>query len=473
MVDFTIENVLIAASDDYATVDVQIVDGRIAAISPNLQVIGTAIDGKNKLLLPGFFNAHTHSSEMWQRGIMSVFPLELWLAELYDFAPLDPEQVYLGALGTAVETLLSGGTSVVDHLVLIPGLELETIAIAVRAYREVGIRAFIAPLIQDESLTAGIPSGESAQTHEPYFRSTAATLEIIEEAVRQFHRPDEGVSILVAPTGIQLCTDALFEGCIELSDRYNLCRHSHLLETKAQEKLAQEKYGCTAVEHLKRIGFLSDVYNGLRQRTTLAHCVWLNDADIAILAETQSTVVHNPLSNLRLGSGIAPILKYRQAGINVTFGCDGASSNDSQDLLEAIKIGSILHNVTDSDYQHWITPRQAVEMASLGGAKGLNIADKLGSLTVGKQADLVLYDLTNLSLLPRTDPIGLLVLGRPTNVVDSIWVNGKQIVADGKVTTINVDQLRQELFNRSQWETKRKSETVAQIEAHYRTVMGL
>ncbi|MEH2185487.1 MAG: amidohydrolase [Nostoc sp.] len=466
MLDFTIQNVLIAVSDDYATVDVQIVDGAIAAISPSLQVIGTAIDGKNKLLLPGFFNAHTHSSEMWQRGIISMFPLELWLAELYDFAPLDPEQVYLSALGTAVETLLSGGTSVVDHLVLIPGLELETIAIATRAYKEVGIRAFIAPLIQDESLTAGMPSGESAQTHEPYFRSAAATLEIIEEAVRQFHRPDEGVNILVAPTGIQLCTDALFEGCTELSDRYNLCRHSHLLETRAQEKLAQEKYGCTAVEHLKRIGFLSN-------KTSLAHCVWLNDADIAILAETQSTVVHNPLSNLRLGSGIAPILKYRQAGVNVTFGCDGASSNDSQDLLEAIKIGSILHNITDSDYQHWITPRQAVKMASLGGAKGLNIADKVGSLTVGKQADLVLYDLTNLSLLPRTDPISLLVLGRPSNVVNSAWVNGKQIIADGKVTTINVNELRQELFNRSQWETKRKSETVAQIEAHYRTVMGL
>ncbi|MBH8563735.1 amidohydrolase [Nostoc sp. CENA67] len=463
---FTIQDVLIAADDAYTTVDVQVVDGKIAAIAPDLEVIGTAFNGTNKLLLPGFFNAHTHSSEMWQRGIMSAFPLELWLAELYDFAPLDTEKVYLSALGTAVETLLSGGTSVVDHLVLIPELELETIATAVRAYKEVGIRAFIAPLIQDESMTAGIPSGESAKTHEPYFRSTSATLAIIEEATRQFHRPDEGVYILVAPTGIQLCTDALFEGCIELSDRYNLCRHSHLLETKAQEKLAQEKYGCTAVEHLKRIGYLSD-------RTTLAHCVWLNDADIDIMAETQSTVVHNPLSNLRLGSGIAPILKYRQAGVNVTFGCDGASSNDSQDLLEAIKIGSILHNVTDSDYQHWITPQQAVEMASLGGAKGLNLADKLGSLTVGKQADLVLYDLTHLSLLPRTDPIGLLVLGRPHNVVDSAWVNGKQIVANGKVTTINVDELRQELFNRSQWETKRISESVAQIEAHYRTIMGL
>lgn len=464
--NFTIQNVLIAVEDDYTTVDVQVIDNKIAAIAPNLDVIGTAIDGSNKLLLPGFFNAHTHSSEMWQRGIMSIFPLELWLAELYDFAPLDLEKVYLSALGTAVETLLSGGTSVVDHLVLIPGQELATIATAVRAYKEVGIRAFIAPLIQDESITAGIPSGETAQKHEPYFRSTAATLEIMEEAIKQFHRPDEGVSMLLAPTGIQLCTDALFAGCIELSDRYNICRHSHLLETKAQEKLAQEKYDCTAVEHLKRIGYLSD-------RTSLAHCVWLTDNDIAILAETQSTVVHNPLSNLRLGSGIAPILKYLQAGVNVTFGCDGASSNDSQDLLEAIKIGSILHNITDSDYQHWITPRQSVEMASLGGAKGLNIADQLGSLTVGKKADLVMYDLTNLSLLPRTDPIGLLVLGRPTNVVAGVWVNGKQIVADNQVTTINVEQLRDELFRHSQWETKRKSETVKQIEAHYRQVMGL
>ncbi|AFZ58787.1 amidohydrolase [Anabaena cylindrica FACHB-243] len=464
--NFTIKNAVIAVTDGYRTIDVQVVNGIITAIDSNLDLIGTRINGENKLLLSGFFNAHTHSSEKWQRGVIPPLPLELWLAHLYEFAPLDTEQVYISALGTAVETLLSGGTSVVDHLVLIPGKELETIATAVRAYREIGIRAFVAPLIQDESLSAGIPSGESSQIHEPYFRSTAETLVIIEEAVRLFHRPDEGINILVAPTGIQLCSDALFTGCVELSNRYNLCRHSHLLETKAQEKLAQEKYGCTAVEHLQRIGYLSD-------RTSLAHCVWLTDSDINILAETQATVVHNPLSNLRLGSGIAPILKYRQAGVNVTFGCDGASSNDSQDLLEAIKIGSILHNVTELDYQYWITPREAVEMASLGGAKGLNMDDQLGSLTVGKQADLVLYDLTNLSLLPRTDPIGLLVLGRPTNAVDSAWVRGKQIIADGKVTTINVDELRQELFNRSEWGKTHRSKSVGEMEVHYRQVMGL
>jgi cytosine/adenosine deaminase-related metal-dependent hydrolase len=485
-VSFTIQQVLIPVDQGYETADVQVGGnsadvagltlGRISAISRNNsplsfsseqgQGAGTTVAGQNKLLLPGFVNAHTHSSEMWQRGIIPPVPLELWIAELYDFAPLEPERVYLSALATAVETLLSGGTSVVDHLVLIPGKEIETIAAAVRAYKEIGIRAFIGPLIQDESLTAGIPDGETKREHETYLRSTAATLALMQEAVDKFHKPEEGINILVAPTGIQLCSDALFEGCIELSDRYNLCRHAHLLETKAQKKLAQEKYGCSAVEHLKQIGYLSS-------RTSLAHCVWLSDDDIHILAETQSTVVHNPLSNLRLGSGIAPILKYRQAGVNVAFGCDGAASNDSQDLLEAIKIGSLLHNITDLDYHHWITPRQSVEMASMGGAIGLNVADELGSLTVGKKADLVLYDLTNLSLLPRTDPIGLLIMGRPTNAVDSVWVNGKRVVAEGKVTTIDVDALRQELFDRSQWSATRQSPTIGQLEAHYRSVMGL
>ena len=464
--DYTIKNALLPVDDGYETSDVQIVAGRIAAIAPHLDAVGTVVDGQHKLLLPGFVNAHTHSPEMWQRGIIPPAPLELWIAELYDFTPLDPEQVYLSALGTAVETLLSGGTSVVDHLILIPGRELETIDAAIRAYGEVGIRAFVGPLIQDLSLTESIPSNGNPQNHTPYVRSPQASLELLQEAVTRFHRPEEGVSLLVAPTGMQLCSDDFIESLIELSDRYNLCRHTHLLETKAQQILAQERYGCSAVTHMKYLGFLGD-------RTSLAHCVWLTDADIKILANTHSTVVHNPLSNLRLGSGIAPILKYRQAGVNVSFGCDGSASNDSQDLLEAIKIGTILHNVTDFDYRNWITPRQAVEMAALGGARGLGMADQMGSLEVGKQADVVLYDLKNLSLLPRTDPVGLLILGRPTQAVDSVWVRGDRVVADGQVKTLDVDNLRQSLFDQSQWMTKRQSKTALQVESHYRSVLGL
>lgn len=464
--NYTIQGALVPDGSGYRTVDVQIGQGRIRAIAAQLEVVGTAIDGRNKLLLPGFVNAHTHSVEFWQRGLIPPVPLELWLAELYDFAPLDPEQVYLSALATAVETLLSGGTTVVDHLVVIPGQEMETLAAAIRAYREIGIRAVVGPLLQDQVLAAGIPTGGMVVDYEPYLRSTEATLAWMQDVVHHFHRPEEGIAIMVAPTGIQLCSDRLFEGVIELSDRHHLCRHAHLLETQAQRLLAQEKYGCSAVLHLQQLGFLN-------RRTSLAHCVWLTDEDIAILAETGATVVHNPLSNLRLGSGIAPVLKYRQAGVNVAFGCDGAASNDSQDLLEAIKIGALLHNLTDSDYRHWITPQQAVEMAAQGGAIGLGLGDELGSLAVGKQADLVLYDLTCLSLLPRTDPVGLLVLGRPTNAVDSVWVRGDRVVANGQPLRLDLDGLRQQLCDRSQWTSTRHSKAREQLESAYRSVMGL
>lgn len=463
---FTIQQVLIPAEQGYAVVDVQITGQKITAIAPHLEPVGVVINGQNKLLLPGFFNAHTHSSEMWQRGSIPPVPLELWIAELYDFTPLDLDRVYLSALGTAVETLLTGGTSVVDHLTLVPGQEFETIATAVKAYKEVGIRAFVAPLIQDQSLSTSMPDGGLGKQDEAYFRSTQATLDILEAAVKEFHSPDAGVNILPAPTGMQLCSDALFKGCVELSDRYHLPLHTHLLETKAQSMLAQEKYGRSAVAHLQDLGFLTD-------RTSLAHCVWLTDADIEILAATKSTVVHNPLSNLRLGSGIAPVLKYLAAGVNVTFGCDGSASNDSQDLLEAIKMGSILHCVTDVDYRHWITPRKSVEMAALGGATGLQVQDQLGTIEVGKQADLVLYDLTDLSLLPKTDPIGLLILGRPNQVVDQAWVQGKQVVADGKITGIDVDSLKKELFTKSEWASDRPSPMREKSEIHYRQVMGL
>lgn len=463
---YTIRRALIPAGAGYTTIDLQIEGEHIAAIDTNLPAAGTQIDAENKLLLPGFVNGHTHSPQLWQRGLIPQLPLELWLADVFDTSSIELEQTYLGALGTAIETLLSGGTCVMDHLSLIPDREVETVAAAVRAYKEVGIRAFIAPLIQDQPFTAGFPEGSSSLPHKPYAYLTDQILALMEAIITQFHEPEAGIAIAVGPTGFHRCSDALLVGCVALSDRYNLCRHTHLLETKAQKLLAQERYGGSAVQHLQQLNFLD-------HRTSLAHSVWLDEPDIAILAETKSTVVHNAVSNLRLGSGIAPILKYLQAGVNVSFGCDGAASNDGQDLLEAIKLGSILHNVTDPDYERWITPRKAIEMAALGGYQGVNLADRVGSLMVGKQADLVLYDLTNLSLLPRTDPVQLLILGRPNAAVDSVWVRGKRVVSEGIVLNVDIERLRQTLLNPI-WENRKPQfHTRQQVEAHYRRVMGL
>ncbi|MBW4654724.1 MAG: amidohydrolase [Kaiparowitsia implicata GSE-PSE-MK54-09C] len=466
-----IRGALLPQGESDTAVNVQIEGGAIAAVDASTgqetspaSGSGSVVSGTNKLLLPGFVNAHTHSSEMWQRGLIPMLPLELWLADLYDTSPMEPEMIYLSALGTAVETLLSGGTTVVDHLAMIPGKELESVEAAVRAYRDVGIRAFVGPLIQDSNLPDSVPSGGIPRETQPYPMSTDATLDFMKTVIDKFHAPEDGIFIMMAPTGAQLCSDALLEGCVALSDRHSLCRHTHLLETKVQQMHAYEKYGHSAVEHLHQLGFLGD-------RTSLAHCVWLTEADTQILATTGSTAVHNPLSNLRLGSGIAPILKYRQAGINVAFGCDGAASNDSQDVLEVLKIGSILHNTTTFEYRDWISPRAAVQMAAQGGATGLGLGDRLGKVAPGYSADLVLYDLTSLSLLPRTDPVGLLVLGRPTQVVDAVWVAGKPVVVDGNVTTVDVEGLTQALLERQQ---KFPSLTTrAEMEPHYRHIMTL
>ncbi|MGK7910333.1 MAG: amidohydrolase [Synechococcus sp.] len=455
----------------YQVLDIWLNDGAIAGIystGTHPVPIGTeVVEGKNKLLLPGWVNAHTHSMEMWTRGLIPPLPLELWLAELYAHPLQSVDQLYLAALLTAVETLLSGGTTVVDHLVLIPGQELESLAAADRAYRQVGIRAYIAPLIQDEAFEYSIPGGRQLQPMMPPM-PTEDVLALMEEIVRKFHSPQEGIEIGIGPTGIQLCTDALFEGCIDLSNRYNLCRHGHLLETKAQVKLAQEKYGTSAVVHLAELGWLSP-------KTSLAHCVWLDERDIELMAETGTTVVHNPLSNLRLGSGIAPMLRYRDRGVNISYGCDGAASNDGQSMFEVLKIGSMLHNTTDFDYRTWMSPQTICRQASEGGAAGLN-SQAYGRLEVGQSADLVLYTLNDLSLLPAADPLGQLIWGRPGNVVDSVWVRGQQVVADGHPLTVDVKALSERLHSYSEWLEARPpspSSMRQHLESTYRQSMGL
>jgi cytosine/adenosine deaminase-related metal-dependent hydrolase len=460
-----IRSVLALQGNSLQTVDVLLDNKQIHTVAPaetlpaDFQQI---ISGQDKLLLPGFVNGHTHSSQVWQRGLIPQLPLELWLANVFSSTPQQLEQFYWGAVSTAVDTLLSGGTCLLDHAYLIPGQEMETVDALVRGYRAVGIRAVIAPLIQDMPFTAGFPSGcllPQAASPQP----AAQQLALMSALIQKFHNPDEGIYIGLGPTGFHRCSDELLQGCAELSERYQLCYHTHLLETRAQHRLAQERYGISAVQHLHNLGCLSP-------RSSMAHGVWIDDADMALLAATGATLVHNPVSNLRLGSGLAPIPKCLQAGVNVAFGCDGAASNDAQNLLEAIKLGTILHTVTDGDYKNWLTAEQAVRMATIGGAKGVNLGDCTGSIAAGMDADLVLYNLNHPSLLPRTNPLQLLVLGRPTEVVEAVWVRGRQIVNQGQVLGVDINALHKALqhypLNLQTAQTQHHP-----VESHYRKIM--
>ncbi|RMF67195.1 MAG: amidohydrolase [Cyanobacteria bacterium J069] len=460
------QSVLTLQGDRLASVDVLLTDRQIHTVAPAGTLSPTPqqqiISGADKLLLPGFVNGHTHSSQVWQRGLIPQLPLELWLANVFDSTPQQLEQFYWGAVSTAVDTLLSGGTCLMDHAYLIPGQERETVDALVRGYKAVGIRAVIAPLIQDLPFASGFPRGcLLPQSASP--RSAAELLTLMEALIAEFHDPDQGLYIGLGPTGFHRCSDDLLRGCAELGDRHQLCYHTHLLETRTQHRLAQERYGISAVQHLENLGCLGP-------RTSLAHGVWIDEADIALLAATGATLVHNPVSNLRLGSGLAPIRKCLQGGLNVSFGCDGAASNDAQNLLEAIKLGTILHTVSDSDYEHWLTPEQALHMATVGGAKGVNLGDRTGRIAAGLDADLILYNLDHPSMLPRNNPLQLLVLGRPTQVVEAAWVQGRQLVNQGKLQTVDSDALYQALRHHP------LNPKVAQsqhhpVESHYRKVM--
>lgn len=365
-------------------------------------------------------------------------------------------------MSTAVDTLLSGGTCVMDHAYVIPGQEMETVAALVRGYKTVGIRAVIAPLIMDLPFALGFPKGcLLPQSASP--RSAKELLELMETMIAEFHDPEQGIYIGLGPTGFHRCSDELLAGCGDLSQRRNLCYHTHLLETRAQHRLAQERYGLSAVQHLDNLGCLSP-------RTSLAHGVWIDESDIEIMAQAGATLVHNPVSNLRLGSGLAPILKCVQRGLNVAFGCDGAASNDAQNLLEVIKLGTILHTVTENDYNHWLTPQQALQMAAAGGARAVNLGDHTGAIAPGMEADLVLYNLDHPSMLPRNNPVQLLVLGRPTEVVEAAWVRGRQLVGEGQLLTVDRDQLHHALRHPDQPAPLATTWHHA-VEPHYRQVM--
>lgn len=453
-------------ADTLETVDVLLAGTQIQAVASAGTLLRAAnqrvIDGRDKLLLAGFVNGHTHSSQVWQRGLIPQLPLELWLANVFESTPRQLDQIYWGAVSTAVDTLLSGGTCVMDHAYVIPGQEMETVAALVRGYRAVGLRAVVAPLIMDLPFASGFPKGcLLPQSASP--RSASELLALMEAMVAEFHDPDHGIYIGAGPTGFHRCSDDLLAGCADLSQRYGLCYHTHLLETRAQHRLAQERYGISAVQHLANLGCLGP-------RTSLAHGVWIDEADIDRMAEAGATLVHNPVSNLRLGSGLAPILKCVQRGLNVAFGCDGSASNDAQNLLEVIKLGTILHTVTEADYDHWLTPAQTLRMATVGGARGVNLGHCTGRIAPGFDADVILYNLNHPSLLPSTNPLQLLVLGRPTEVVESAWVRGRQIVDQGRLLTVDVTALHHALLQPSS-PPQRAQTQHHPVEPHYRNVM--
>jgi cytosine/adenosine deaminase-related metal-dependent hydrolase len=233
----------------------------------------------------------------------------------------------------------------------------------------------------------------------------------------------------IGPSGPQRCSDALLTAMAEVAEAHDLPLYIHVLETRTQAVAGRELYGTSLVERLRGLRILSS-------RVSIGHAVWLTRRDIDILAEAKVTVCHLPVSNLRLGSGIAPVPRLVAAGIPVALGTDGVIGNDGMNMFEAMKLAALLHKVRDPDPTRWLGARDALLMATAGGSRSARL-EGAGVLAAGQPADLVLLDLRRASFAPRNNLLHQVVYAENGSSVDMVMVAGRIVVEGGRVVTVD------------------------------------
>jgi len=423
----------------FTRADVAVSGGRIAAVGESLDG-DEVVDCSRLAVVPGAVNAHCHSNENWFRGLWDNLPLEPWMLFSYPVlsAPSQsPEEIYVRTLLGGIEMLRSGATCVVDFLYELQGFTDEGLEAVVRAYRDLGLRALVALAVADRAyhetvvLDAALVDAELIGRLEREKPPSWAEWEaFVRHAVDRFHRPDEGISICPAPSGPQRCTDELLAGCAALADELDLAVHIHVLETRMQALSGRRMYGTTLPEHLDTLGFLTP-------RVSFEHGIWLTDGDIELVRDRGVTIVHNPVSNMKLGSGICPVPSLLRAGVNVALGTDGMCSNDGNDMYASVKTAALLHKLWDVDYEEWLGAAEAWRMATEGGAAAAGDRDGLGLIEPGRRADVVLLDLDSLPFTPLNDPLRQLALGSTAWAVRSVLVGGRFVLRDGELTGID------------------------------------
>ena len=427
--------------------DILIEDDTIREIGrPGLPSASAArvVDAHDRLLLPGFVNAHTHAHGGLGRGILGDrVPLELLLtfaAGLNGNRTL--EDKHLSAQLSAVELVRRGCTACYDLYFELPSPTVEGVHAAARAYTEVGIRAVIAPMMADRTLWQALPGlleslPESARRQVEGLRATSGeqNLGVCRDLLRTWPFDRDQIRPALGPTIPLHCSDEFLTGCRDLAREHDVGIQTHLAESKSQAHLGHRRYGKSLTAHLAELGLLGP-------RFSAAHGVWLDRDDVGLLANAGASVAHNPLSNLRLGSGVAPARMMLDRGLTVGIGTDSAASSDAQNMFEATRLAAYLSRVRTPDYTRWISVEEALHMATAGSAAVLGMADHIGRLAPGYKADIVFLDLAHVTYVPLNDVAVQLVMGESGAAVDSVMIGGRLILERGRLTTVDEAKLR-------------------------------
>ena len=436
--DWVIEGAAIATVDaagsEHASGHLVVSGGRIAAVGEGAapsQVVpprARRVDGAGCLLTPGLVNTHHHFYQWLTRGLAADADLFSWLTALYPmWALIDAEMEHAAALGSLVALVESGCTTTMDHHYVFPAGGGDLLAAEIEAAAEVGVRFHPARGSMDLGRSAGgLPPDEVVE-------DTDAALGATEEAVRRFHDPSPGsmCRVVVAPCSPFSVTRELLTGAADLARRLGVRLHTHLAETAEEDAYCKERFGCSPAEYAESLGWLGeDVW--------VAHGVHLGAGAIERFASTGTGVAHCPSSNGRLGAGIAPVPELLAAGTPVGLGVDGSASNESgqlgTELRAALLTGRARRGATA------LSTRQVLAVATIGGARCLGRADEIGSLEVGKLADVALWRLDTPAHAGIADPVAALTLGA-LPPVELLLVGGHAVVEGATLRTVDTDDV--------------------------------
>ncbi|WP_078543316.1 8-oxoguanine deaminase [Litchfieldia alkalitelluris] len=390
------------------------------------------IDARNQIIYPGLINTHHHLYQTFTRNIPLAQNCELfdWLITLYDiWRHIRPEDVYLSAAVGLGELLKSGCTTAADHFYVFPnGVSGELIDEEIRAAHDLGIRFF--PTRGSMSLgrsKGGLPPDEVVQTEDVILKDTMRVIETYHDP-----SPFSMVRVGVAPCSpFSVSKDLLIESS-RLARSYGVRMHTHLAETQDEEHFCLEKLGMRPLELMEQTGWVgNDVW--------FAHGIWFNEQEIVKLGTCGCGVAHCPSSNMKMKSGVMPIMEMLKKGVKVGLGVDGSASNDSSNMLMELKIMNLLHNLKHGTKA--LSAEDCLYIATKGSSKVLGWEDSIGSLEVGKAADLFMINANRMEFAGALFDDAALPILTGTPQVERTIVGGKTVVKDGRLVSINEEQL--------------------------------
>lgn len=435
-----------------APVDITVQDGLVANVTAASTVPPPgyeAIEAAGSLAMPGLVNAHFHSSGTFNRGLVDNLPLELFmLYELppFDFGPFPAELYRARVLLGAIEMLKTGVTAVLDDPIYAPEPTDDAIDAVMGAYRDCGIRATVGiylPNTPEHSwfpyIRELLPADVLDRLDREPAPDTDAVMGVHEAFVERWDGAAGGrLRCALSCSAPQRSTDDYMTRLHALAVERRLPFVLHVYESKVQRVAGEVVYGGSLIRHVRDLGVLDE-------RTAIAHAVWVDDDDVADIAATGAVVVHSPSGNLRCGSGIMPWRALRDAGVPVALCTDEATVEDTSSLWNVGRLAALLHKIDHPDFTTWPAAEEILEAMTAAGARAMGLDAELGGIRPGARADIILLDLAGPVYTPFVNLRHHLVYGEDGRSVWLVMVDGRVVVRDGRVLTVDEDAVRSEV----------------------------